>query len=74
MQVTLAELGIEVAGRRAPPQTKRLLTIHFCYRFRGEGRDEAKARRAIDLSHQKYCSVLQSLNSDIAISYDLDLG
>jgi putative redox protein len=74
MQVTLQEFGAEVSGRRAPDHPRRFLTIHFRYRLRGEGLDEAKARRAIDLSHQKYCSVLHSLNSDIAITYDLDLG
>jgi len=74
MQVTLGEFTVEVQGRRAPDHPKRYLTIHFVYRIRGEGLDEAKARRAIDLSHQKYCSVMHSLNSDIAITYDLDLG
>ena len=74
MQVTLRELTTQVTGRRAPDHPKRYLTLHFTYRIRGEGLDEAKARRAIDLSHQKYCSVLHSLNSDIAITYDLDLG
>ena len=74
MQVTLQEFSAEVTGRRAPDHPRRYLTIHFHYRLRGEGLDEAKARRAIDLSHQKYCSVLHSLNSDIAITYDLDLG
>jgi putative redox protein len=74
MQVTLRELSAEVSGRRAPDHPKRYLTLHFSYRIRGEGLDEAKARRAVDLSHQKYCSVLHSLNSDIAITYDLDLG
>lgn len=74
MQVTLQEFSAEVTGRRAPDHPRRYLTIHFTYRMRGEGLDEAKARRAIDLSHQKYCSVLHSLNSDIAITYDLDLG
>ena len=74
MQVTLHELSTQVTGRRAPEHPKRYLTLHFAYRIRGDGLDEAKARRAVDLSHQKYCSVLHSLNSDIAISYDLDLG
>jgi len=74
MQVNLVELRTEVTGRRAPEHPKRYLTLHFSYRIRGEGLDEAKARRAVDLSHQKYCSVLHSLNSDIAITYDLDLG
>ena len=74
MQVTLLELSTQVSGRRAPEHPKRYLTLHFVYRIRGDGLDEAKARRAVDLSHQKYCSVLHSLNSDIAITYELDLG
>jgi putative redox protein len=74
MQVTLHELSAQLTGRRAPDHPKRYLTLHFAYRIRGDGLDEAKARRAVDLSHQKYCSVLHSLNSDIAITYELDLG
>jgi putative redox protein len=74
MQVTLHELHTEVSGRRAPDHPKRYLTLHFAYRLRGDGLDEAKARRAVELSHQKYCSVLHSLNSDIAITYHLDIG
>jgi putative redox protein len=74
MQVTLEDFRIEVTGRRAPEHPKRYLTLHFTYRIRGDGLNEAKARRAVDLSHQKYCSVLHSLNSDIPITYDLDLG
>jgi putative redox protein len=74
MQVTLQELSTHVSGRRAPEHPKRYLTLHFAYRMRGEGLNESKARRAVDLSHQKYCSVLHSLNTDIAITYELDLG
>jgi putative redox protein len=74
MQVTLETFSTRVSGRRAPDHPRRYLTIHFVYRLRGGGLDEAKVRRAVDLSHQKYCSVLQSLNTDIAISYELDLG
>lgn len=73
MQVTLREFTIDVTGRRAPDHPKRYLTLHFAYRLRGEGLNESKARRAIDLSHEKYCSVLHSLNADIAITYDIDL-
>lgn len=74
MQVTLKELSTEASGRRAPEHPKRYLTLHLKYHMVGDGLDEAKARRAIDLSHQKYCSVLHSLNSDIAITYELSLG
>jgi putative redox protein len=74
MQVQLQQFVIRVTGRRAPDHPRRYLTMHFVYQLRGTGLDEAKARRAVDLSHQKYCSVLQSLNTDIAITYELDLG
>ena len=33
----------------------------------GEGLDEARARRAIDLSLEKYCSVVASLAPDIDV-------
>jgi uncharacterized OsmC-like protein len=40
----------------------------------GKGLDETKARRAIDLSIEKYCSAINSLNPDIPVSYDLVLA
>jgi len=44
------------------------------YRVRGESLDEGKVRRAIDLSLEKYCSVMHSLAPDIPVSYELELG
>ena len=41
---------------------------------RGDGLDEAKARRAIELSITKYCSVIHSLAPDIRITHGLTLG
>ena len=40
----------------------------------GEGLDEPRARRAIDLSLEKYCSVMHSLAPDIAVTYALSLA
>ena len=39
----------------------------------GKGLDEIKARRAIDLSVEKYCSVIHSLKADIPITWQLEL-
>ncbi len=74
MQVTLEEFDIELQGERRPDHPRRFVALHFRFRLRGAGLDEPKARRAIDLSIEKYCSVLNSLNPDIPITYDLDLG
>lgn len=74
MQVSLKEFRTTLQGVRRPEHPKRFVSLHFTFRLRGDGLDEIKARRAIDLSIQKYCSVLNSLNPDIPVTYDLDLG
>lgn len=73
MQVKLRKFTTTVKGVRADDHPRRYRSIHFTITLAGDGLDEAKARRAIDLSITKYCSVLQSLNPDIPISYDLAL-
>lgn len=73
MQVKLRKFLTDVQGVRAEDHPKRYLSIHFTFTMAGDGLDETKARRAIDLSITKYCSVILSLNPDIAIGYDLVL-
>ena len=73
MQVELREFRIDVTGTRRDEWPRRFLTIHFEYHLGGAGLDEAKARRAIDLSHEKYCSVIHSLASDMRITHGLTL-
>jgi putative redox protein len=74
MRVTLHELRIEASGVRREEQPRRYTAIHLQYHIRGEGVDETKARRAIDLSITKYCSVVHSLAPDIRVTHGLTLG
>jgi putative redox protein len=74
MRVQLRELRIDVAGVRRDEAPRRYVAIHFDYRLSGEGLDQAQARRAIDLSLEKYCSVVASLAPDIKITYGLALA
>jgi putative redox protein len=74
MRITLQELRIEAAGVRREGEPRRYQSIHLNYRMRGTGLNDAKARRAIDLSLEKYCSVVHSLAPDIALTYALSLG
>jgi putative redox protein len=74
MRVRLGELRIEVTGVRREEEPRRYVALHLDYRIAGEGLDEGKARRAIDLSLEKYCSVIHSLAPDIAITYALSLA
>jgi putative redox protein len=72
-RVALRSLEATVRGTRREEQPRRYTAIHFVFTLAGEGADEVKARRAIDLSLEKYCSVVASLAPDIRITYDVQL-
>ncbi len=74
MRVTLRELRIDASGVRREEEPRRYTAIHLQYHMRGEGLDEAKAGRAIELSITKYCSVVHSLAPDIRVTHGLTLG
>lgn len=73
MRVSLEACRLTVTGTRREEEPRRYVSLRLQYALRGEGLDETKARRAIDLSLDKYCSVMHSLAPDIDISYALDL-
>jgi putative redox protein len=74
MKVVLRAIDIEVAGTRREEHPRRFTAIHFRFRVVGEGVDEAKVRRAVDLSLEKYCSVMASLAPDIRVTYDATIA
>jgi putative redox protein len=73
-RVKLEALDIVVHGTRREEEPRRYTAIAFHVSVRGEGADEVKVRRAVDLSLEKYCSVVASLAPDIAISYDVTIA
>jgi|SRR5919106_70982 putative redox protein len=74
MRVPFGQLTIEATGVRRQEHPCRYVLIHLVYRMGGIGLDEAKIRRAIDLSLEKYCSVVHSLAPDVAVTYELSLA
>jgi putative redox protein len=74
MRLSLTQLRIDIAGTRREEEPRRYVSLHLDYRVGGEGLDPAKVRRAVELSVEKYCSVIHSLAPDIAITYALSLG
>jgi putative redox protein len=73
MRVKLASLTVDLTGTRREEEPRRYVAIELSYRLQGEGLDEAKARRAVELSIQKYCSVIHSLAPDIRVSYAVEV-
>ena len=73
-RVKLEALEVAMLGTRRETEPRRYTAIAFHFTVRGEGADDAKVRRAIDLSLEKYCSVVASLAPDISISYDVTVA
>jgi putative redox protein len=74
MRVALTQVRIEASGERRESDPRRYTALHLEYHLQGDGLDEAKARRAIELSITKYCSVIHSLAPDIRVTHGLTLG
>lgn len=70
-RVQLRTLEIAVVGTRRDTEPRRFTSIHFRFVIVGAGADETKARRAIDLSLEKYCSVVATLAPDVQVTYDV---
>jgi putative redox protein len=74
MRATVRSLEVDAVGTRREDYPRRYTAIHFRFRVSGPGVDETKVRRAIDLSLEKYCSVMASLAPDIRVTYDVALA
>lgn len=69
-----SRLDVAVRGDRAGTTPRRLLAVDLHFTIDGDGIDRADAIRAIDLGLNKYCSVHDSLASDIAYTWSLTLN
>jgi putative redox protein len=56
---------IELEGERAEEHPRRYIRIRVRHIVSGEGITQESLERAVTLSHEKYCSVAASLNSEI---------
>ncbi|HEX2692968.1 MAG TPA: OsmC family protein [Gemmatimonadaceae bacterium] len=69
----VSSLSIDVVGERVDTIPRRYKHITLNFTIGGRGIEEAQALRAIELSATKYCSVRDSLSSEIAIDWTVDV-
>lgn len=74
MRVPLAGLVVRLEGDRAPSPPRRYTRVRLVYEVQGvAAADEEKVRRAVALSHEKYCSVLHTLRPDLELRTEVVL-
>ena len=69
----LREMEIRLEAKRADAVPAVFESIHLVFRLSGN-LAENKARRAVSLSMDKYCSVARMLAHSVQITYDVELA
>ncbi len=69
-----SDFKIKISAEREKDATPSLFTnIHVKFIFKGPI-DESKAKRAIELSMDKYCSVAKTLEKTAKITYEMEIS
>jgi len=72
-RVPLESIEVEAVGVRAEEAPRRFLKITLTYFLRGPQEEhEAKLQRALDLSRDKYCSVMHSLDPAMEVELKVE--
>lgn len=72
MRLPFEALDVQASGMRNPEPPRRFLSVRLVFNVTGVStEDAAKLERAIELSREKYCSVLHTLRPDMAIETEL---
>lgn len=72
-RVPLEAMRVVVAGERAAEAPRRFTSIRLTYHVRGpEDGDQAKLERAVQLSRDRYCSVLHTLRPDLELDVRIE--
>ncbi len=74
MRVKINGFSIDATGERVEDPPKRFRALKLVFKLAGDGLDRAKAERAVQLSVEKYCSVIHTLAPDVQLDYEIELA
>lgn len=73
MRVTIKALEVEVQAKRREEPPAYYEEIKLLYTISGDGVTADNTQRAVELSHEKYCSVGAMLEDKAKISYEIKI-
>ena len=72
MRLPIASLAVHATGMRNPEPPRRYLSAHLRFTVGGVvERDAPKLQRALEMSEEKYCSVMHTLRRDMDVTTEL---
>ena len=69
----LEGLRIEIEGQRADGVPAPFTSMHLVYIAKGAGVEDSKLQRAVQLAVEKYCSVSETLDDAVKITWEARL-
>jgi len=69
----ITDCQVELSAERAEDVPKVFTKIHVHYIVKGNGLDEKKVARAVDMTADKYCSVSIMLAQSVEVSHDFEI-
>ncbi len=73
MKMDLENFKVDITGERNPTPPQYFKTVDIVLHLTGKKLNPKKVARAVSLSHEKYCSVYNSLRKDmdVKVSYNI---
>lgn len=70
----VASLEMDVIAERTEGTPRRLVKAHLGYRISGAGIEHDQALRAVELAVTKYCTVRDTLDPEMPVTWSLELS
>lgn len=72
MRLAIGSLDVRATGMRNPDPPRSYLSAHLIFTVGGvPAADAQKLERALEMSEEKYCSVMHTLRRDVAVTTEL---
>ncbi len=69
-----ATLEVITTAERKPDTPRRVTRVHLAYKITGDGIDQVQTMRAIELAVTKYCTVRDTLDPEMSVTWSLELS
>jgi len=69
----ISDCVVEISAKRADTEPAVFITIHMHFKVSGNGLNEKKVSRAVELSAEKYCSASAMLSKTATITHDYEV-
>ncbi|MHA1408593.1 MAG: OsmC family protein, partial [Candidatus Heimdallarchaeaceae archaeon] len=74
MRTPVDDFRIEIEGERVDEHPKVFTRIEIVYKFWGKNLNEDNIKKAVELSHTRYCTVSAILKKTCDISYRIEIN